>query len=366
MNRLFGNKLSSNDLAIISALSQRISEKSIEWYGSDAIVQKPKIDVRTWSYLFHYDIRFSNKLCPCLCVKIPRRPEMASLEKAINSKKMKQKAADKYEKLLVIENIYKDRTTQFCYIKPVDYIADFNAIVMEKLSCSSIKELLFHPRTVLGYGKAWEKIEQILVRVGQWLHLYHYQASEGAIVNLDVAILKKITNDTLEALDEAIGYQIINLPLKDKLSSLISKIELEKIKCLETTLHGDFNCSNVLVTGDNLVGALDTGHFRGVNYEDIGKFVTDPLVWKVHILTNGVFLRESQLQMLKSSFVKGYFGDEPMHENLLRFYCMIAIIQKWIYNEKRLVHRYKMPEFIHRLIRLQMRNHFTRILERYL
>jgi len=113
--------------------------------------------------------------------------------------------------------------------------------------------------------------------------------------------------------------------------------ELEGMRDLHVPvglLHTDFHYSNILVTPNDQVCVLDYAlNYYGPIYFDLATILIDPETRQVQILTDGRFIAVDFIQSCKRLILNAYFNGGAYLENVLNFYCALAILNKWSTDE---------------------------------
>jgi Ser/Thr protein kinase RdoA (MazF antagonist) len=243
-----------------------------------------------------------------------------------------------------------------CAVRPLSYWPEWNAIAMEELKCRPLSA--FHPRMSIQAlrGPGAIAFETLLERAGRWLSIFHRTMGEMQIEPVSMPLLKSEFEDRLSQLQEFLG------PRKELIH--VRKMFMERIDAFQDAslplvrLHGDFKSSNILISTDGRLAAVDTKmRYRGPIYMDIAKLLCDLQTDHFSAMTLGVFAHS---HAWRKAFLSGYFGPEPCNERALQIYSVLAALDKWTWDEKLLAPRG--PRYAP--VRLLLRRHFPRLLIR--
>ncbi|HYN89900.1 MAG TPA: hypothetical protein VER55_15310, partial [Ardenticatenaceae bacterium] len=165
-----------DNLAVVTQVSAQVARQIPTWYGDGAALlgALPDQRARTWSFFMRYGVRLVDGTLTGLLVKIPREPGIATLEGAVAAEHLRPLAQQEYETLLAIAAAFEGSTSDsYCSVRPLAYLPEWNAIVMEELPAEPLKAIILRGRMMLNRDRDWVAVEQALARAGTWLRLFH-------------------------------------------------------------------------------------------------------------------------------------------------------------------------------------------------
>lgn len=349
------------DRAIAAQIVARIVARLPEWFdGATLAVSLPEVQVRQWSFFLRYPLRTADGKAGAVLVKIPREPGITTLGQAVAAAHLAPVTRQEYETLQAMAAVFAGEGAPLGAIRPLVYLAEWNALVMEELPARPLKKLLLQPRMALGLPQDWQPFEAALASAGRWLRTFHEQLGErrteppGAW-ELRTEIERELGR--LAPLDAA--------PLRVAFDRALVAVTQRPMPV--ATLHGDFNCANILVLRDGCVAALDPNDSkRGPIYLDLGTLVADLATRKVQVLSNGLFVRRSRLENCRAAVLEGYFGAKPADIQMLDLACALAVVRKWALEEQTLTRARGARRLAARAYAVLMRRYFSRLVRRYL
>jgi hypothetical protein len=317
---------------VTAALSAQLSA----WFGVGATFStpQPKLSPRRWSVFLHYPVQRPTGAPTTILVKIPRRPEIPTLAEAIAAEKLRLACQQEYQTLAAIAATHTAHASQSCTaIRPLAYLSDCNALVMEELQATPLKSLILTPQTLLARPAHQARIETTLTRAGQWLRIFHQNLGKSRSEPHAVDHLQQDVDQALQRLSALLPAQTTLAPLQAALNTTLHT--LQSVPLPVALLHGDFNCANILVAPDGRVAVLDNNtDLSGVIYHDLAKLLCDLATRKVQVLSQGLFLRPAHLARYRQALLTGYFGADAYQAQALDLALAVAILRKWTQDEQ--------------------------------
>ena len=341
---------------ILREISTQVEESAPKWVP-DTYIQSslPEVVTRPWSFMLRYSLSSGS----AILVKVARHDEM-SLAQAVSEKALLERTEREFEMLSKIAQVFqsKNEENEFCFVQPLDIFSDWNALAMEELDAQTLKEYLLKPQMGLGFRKDWDTFTSLLTQAMRWLRAYHLGMGNLQTMPLSETKIDKRIENTLQKLqgylpDGYLGEFGTRLMLRYK--------ALGDHNITFSMLHGDFHCGNILVSTDGRVGALDADLRHGHIYEDIAKALADLKTRGIQMITQGLFFRAKGLSRAYQAVIDGYFGDEEGDEALLQFFIVIAILEKWLNNEKNLEENIGNKPFLNKIFSGWRRRYFSRL-----
>lgn len=346
---------------VIQDITSYVCQAAGSWYG-DASIRSvvPEIVTRPWSFMLRYPLAKSVDRTGAVLVKVARHQKM-DLARSVKERALLERTEREFGMLSAIATVFQEENGahEFCFVRPLEILPQWNAIVMEELESRTLKTYILKPRIILGLTRDWTTIETLLLKGARWLHQYHQGMGDVQESRLADTGLSRRIDQILERLAVHIPEQTLG-PIKSYLME--RSIKLADRKVVVAMLHSDFHCGNILITPEGHVGALDADLARGPIYQDIAKYFADLNTRGIQVLTRGGFIRTCQLEKCYRAILQGYFGVEEYDEELLRFFISIAILEKWMIDENSLRQSTGTKSLIFKVLSSWRRNYFLRLL----
>jgi hypothetical protein len=188
--------------------------------------------------------------------------------------------------------------------RPLDYLPEDSALVMEEVSGISLAERL---PWVLWIDRNVTVAEIDCTRIGEWLRYYHDvgKADKRSPVSTD-GIWPGL-NETLAELS-ANGFDTSIRPLVEEWVVPLAQRALEIARPV-SFVHGDFTADNVMIDGENVVVVDLCAALRNSIDLDIAAFLNSLLLLR---LTRPV--PWSAIDRMRNAFLSGYFKSDPLEE----------------------------------------------------
>jgi hypothetical protein len=218
---------------------------------------------------------------------------------------------------------------EFGTIRVLDYLPQYQAVIMEESSDPKLSDLLLK-ESRLHSPLARYSLHQVFENVGAWLHVFHkmpkkehmqmrHQRREEYIESISI-----LTGFLANTLGERHFFEKIAAHLTEKAHEILPEM-------LPIGLgHGDYAMRNILVGPNSRVTVLDTfAKWQTPVYEDIGYFLTGLKMTYPQVISQGLMFGESQLMDYEQAFLQGYFGEKRIPYPEVRLYEMLALLDKW-------------------------------------
>jgi hypothetical protein len=361
--------MAGDDQPIIAKITEELTPSLSLWFGPDAIFAEthPDLSIRRWSFFLRYPIALPADASKHILVKIPRQPEMQTLEEAVAAQHLRATQQQEYEMLRAMAEAFSEQGNQTCCaIRPLTYLTDWNALVTEELSAQPLKDLIMRPQIVLGRPRSWFRLETALTGAGRWLRIFHEQLGALRTEPLSLDMMQREVDQTLDRLVYTSVVQPVDLTsVRASANRIMAGLLHEPVPT--AILHGDFNCANILVTPDMRVTALDNNNsLRAPVYNDLAKLITDLATRKVQVFSQGLFVPGPSLARCQHAILAGYFADEPYNIQVLNFACALAVIRKWALDEQALLRAAVRFPMVVPLLRPLLRRYFWQVTSFYL
>ena len=184
--------------------------------------------------------------------------------------------------------------------RPLDYIPQDSALVMEEISASPLLERL---PWIFWDSRACRTAELDCQRAGQWLRFYHDIGRKDECGPLNAEGQWPGLDETLHGLETA-GFEQSICPVLHRWFVPLVKQIVGKLRPI-SNVHGDYKADNVMIN-DECVVVLDlvAEHQSAIDL-DIAAFLNSLLMLR---LTRPVPL--TAMEQMRESFLKGYFDTD--------------------------------------------------------
>lgn len=315
---------------VTQQMIERVSAMSKDWVGS-GLSLPPALTERKWSFMFRFPVLVNENRPRALLVKIARMQGM-NLEQSVSHQSLIERTEREYKMLKAIEGVFStpDKESKgFVYIRPLALFHDLNAIVMEELDCKPLKDY-FSQMGFLSSNEQQDEFEFLLRRSAGWLREYHRGMSEPQQVALGEAGLREKLDAACRGLSRVIPAEKLRNIQKGILEA-IGAVKNETIPF--AMVHGDYHCSNIMVTPSHQVCSLDADFLRAPAYEDLAKFLIDLETRGLQTLLNGQYVRPSLVKRFQSAIEDVYFENAEYNRLVLEIFITLALIYKWKIDE---------------------------------
>lgn len=292
----------------------------------------PQRFFRRYSFVFRYWMEDSDGNLQPLFLKIPLPAEIKTLHDAIRFERVRSEIKNEFEIMQTIAGVIsKAQHPGLFAIKPGACILEFNAILMEEVALSMVKNYLGKWGILFGRSKDWEEFTAVLKLAGDWLKLIHGEFQNGRFATLEDLGMEEVLNRKFVALENLIGYKLVE---ERKLFFKIYN-QNRAVQIPISSLHHDFHLGNIFTTPDGRVGVLDPNwKENGPIFEDLASVLIDPLSRKNQVISLGLLFRSALAEKYEKAILHGYFGERFTRPCMLYFYCALALLEKWRGNEE--------------------------------
>jgi hypothetical protein len=351
--------------AAISSLANDLVPHITEWYGEGATLDPESSTLRTNPYSFF--VGFAVKTATgiqTLLVKIHRKPWIATLADAVTTERLRKIARDEYEISQLIWQAFAEENSPVCIpVQYLGFIEKWNALLMRKVEGKMLKKYLLSPSIALRIPASLVRLQKYLLLSTRWLSILHRRVSGLQVVPFPVEKARRLMEEVLSKLRELSHAQVDVGSFRAALEK-----ELEGMRDLHVPvglLHADFHYSNILVSRDGQVCVLDYAlNYHGPIYFDLATLLIDPETRQLQILTGGRFIAPDFIQSCKRLILDLYFNGQPCLENVLNFYCALAILNKWSTDESSLSNNGR--KLISPLLSRMTRRYYAKLVWHYL
>jgi len=354
----------ASDQTVVNSIAGVLEKRIHEWYGESAVLDSNSFSLRRYPYSFFIGFPIKTSTGDqTLLVKIHRKPNIATLAEALTTNRLRELARNEYEMSQMIWRVFEEENSPDCQaVQYLDHLEEWNALLMREVKGKMLKEYLLHPSLAVRSPKAMEQLLSFLSSAAHWLRIFHRRISGLQTAVFPVEEAGQWMKEVLSKLQLNSNGQVDVAPYQRALERT-----LESLRALTISiglLHSDFHFSNILITSEGSACVLDYSlNYRGPIYFDLATLLIDPQTRKAQILTGGWFLTSRFVQTCRQSILNSYFGSESYSENVLNFYCALAVLNKWSADEADFAIR---PGVVNSLLAQMTRRYYAELLPLYL
>ena len=214
-------------------------------------------------------------------------------------------------------------------LRVFDFIDRFDAIVLERRSEPTLKQLLRgNARDRLLASRRDPAVE--FFNTGVWLRAFHGMSD---LAHTETRLAKR--SDflaTLTAYCEYLGPRSSRPKYFEDLASRLGPLAAKWLSS-EFPLglgHGDLAPRNILVDESGRVMVLDTrGAWRVPIYEDLAYFLVAVETNRLQSYSLGWAFSSKLMESWRRSFLNGYFGADAVPHRILGLFELQALLDKW-------------------------------------
>lgn len=320
------------------------------------ISESPRISAT----LFRYEIRSQDKLQKVIIKQRHPRPPSKAQRPLRFQIADEEKFALEAQALREIDSYFtKLADPRFGAIRVLDILPEQQALIMVESQDPDLRRSFLKANRFQGEGK---NLLPIFANAGAWLkHFHSFAPREG----VQVAYTK--ASDYLDALQSYCGYLSDMLKQAQHFQAINDQIGEMASKTLPSTmpsarLHNDFTMRNILVSESGAVTVIDTlSKWQSPIYEDLAYFLLRLRTNQIQVFTQGMAYSDSWIDDCATAFLKAYFGEEKIPNDILNMYQALALLDQWTSQVESLSRNRK----IQNRLRLTLINrHYQSILER--
>lgn len=324
---------SEEDIPIIGFIAKIINDHLDEWYGDQSgfAIMTPSIRCYYNCFMIRFPLYGQGGIQKNILVKIRRHPKMKSLNQAILKKELHTKIPAEFNELESLYNFLGTHNANLGAIRPLIYLEQYYAIVMEEFESQTLRQILMEWKTLLNFKSNRDYLLNAAELTGQWLNNFHskmhkYREVEGPSQLITAEVQELInrlkTTSQQHELAKSIGSEFLQ-----KITSIQSR------NIPFTNIHGDMTCDNALYSKENKVCMIDIKTRIAPIYSDIGLIMIHPDTFMPQIFSFGLFFRKRIIRAYRTAILRGYFGDQKFDSALVNLYCAIKMLDKWVMYE---------------------------------
>lgn len=322
-----------NDNSIFEFITRALNDHLTKWYGNQGSlsIMTPVILTYNNCFIMRFPLLGPSGITKNIMVKIRRHPKMQSLNQAILNKELHVKILAEYNDLVSLYNFFGNRDDSLAAIRPLIYLEQYFAIVMEEFPSQTLREILCEWKTVFGFKNNINDLLNAAQLTGQLLNSFHSQMHKYCEIEKPYQPIMDEVQTLTDRLKITSQQQNLANSVHSKFLQKINSIQPKKV--IYSNIHGDMTSDNVLYSKENKICMIDVKTKLAPIYSDIGLIMIHPDVYMVQIFSFGLFFRKQNIQAYRAAILKGYFGNQNFDSDLINLYCAIKMLDKWILYE---------------------------------
>lgn len=326
------------DASIINSITSIVSESLAKWYGIQSRLEagEPEINSYRNCFMLRYPIQVPGEQKKHILVKIRRNPKMTSLHQAVHAD-IHQNIPQEYHALQDVYNHIGNGDKNLGAIRPLLYLEQYFAIIMEEYPSRTLRQLLNRQRSLRGSDSTSE-LSDAARKTGLWLHCFHHHVhsiTERRFTSEDVLEEVKQYAERIESNSHG---RVRTHTILDAFAAKLRNIQIDRVEFSQS--HMDMTCDNVLYSDDHRVCVIDIKTREAPVYADLGLILIHPETLRPQIFSAATYYPESTLQKYRSEILAGYFQEVPGNMVLAQVYTAVRVLDKWLMYEE-LMKRYK-------------------------
>ena len=284
-----------------------------------------------WSNHFEFTLLVSGSATGCgILIKMPQICNDSGRRQSDTRLDSMEKSSEReYEALeLLYHRLLDCKVEGITAVRPLDYIPEFAAIVMERLPGYNLLEMA-------NAAVTWrQKVPaiQAAYKAGcllEALHaIDHHNYPQGAVLEKG-NYLARISSfvDTLQRLGLSEPYL---RHLQDIVCVIQERIDQTREEITLTFVHGDFYPENIVISEQGAAYTIDTTlHQVASTLEDVAKLLIGLDTMKRAILFGRGPIKHSVIEQMKRAFLRGYYGNDVFRSRALTLYQILALLRRW-------------------------------------
>lgn len=276
-----------------------------------------------YSILQEYALTFDGEPRSCrIIVKLRRGSRWGAVTDGAGTSKASALAQMEYRELSRAYQYFTASGGECSVIRPLDYLEEINALVMERASGDDLGRLV--TRSAMAP-------ENQFLRCGRWLRRYHREVHSCTTRRWSADEYRTRIADRLAALR---AHGVRPAALDSLATGIFGRTTRQAAREVPVSvLHGDFKLRHVWAASDK-IQVLDFGNVHaGDCYEDVAAFLVE-----LELLTLATpVTRHAVVARCAAAFLGGYLGDE-LRPPMLSYYLVDALLKKWLRRLKRWDH----------------------------
>ena len=237
-----------------------------------------------------------------------------------------------FEALSLLYNRFgKSQVDGVTAVRPLTHFPDLNALAMEYLPGSHLRDLICHAaRPLARQGQVAVAVEAAR-KAGRLLRNIH-RIKQGDYPRKEVFTMEYFTVRLQEILDILLR-QVSSKKTRNRLLCMLEnlhKMPPITYKDLAVSyLHGDIYPDNFILLPNGRVYTIDTTlHQTGLAEEDIAKFLIGVETLKQHIVGGNILIRPSFIHSFTQAFCNGY-GSHGQYLSVMLILKLTALLHRW-------------------------------------
>ena len=322
-----------------AVIAERVAERAEQWFP--AVGPRPSVMLRPMNSRDRsqvYAVHLHGSDAPQLLAKVrqaregrtPRQPTGRRPKLVSEALGVSEQTRLEFSGLEGIYRAFGTTDPLFRAVRPLELLADDNAILMEFLPGASLRQALSTgSRLSLRLGKRHHDVRSAWQHAGGWLRSFQQALPPSALPQ------RQSSRDDVAELFLRYG-DFLHRCLGSRGTRDIGRIGAElALEVLPSRLpmvvgHGDYAPRNVLVVADDRLAVIDPlPRWSVPAYEDLSRFLVGIRLLGLQLHSHGLAYPRGELERFERDVIDGYQATDPVPVTALRCYELLILLDKW-------------------------------------
>lgn len=312
---------------VVETVIEKLSEEKAVYGNGWELVGTPDVMHRQWNTLYFIELANGQEIRR-LVVKIGHYPDQKHAEHSWQAEDLVRRGILEYNSLELISDCFsRSPNRRLKYIKPLFYIRQINAIVMEHVDGTPLHHAYYKPFHLF-FASFRKRACEAMADAGEWLYTLHQMPVklQGDIKVCGPADNYSDFSSRIDSLAQR-GIEIHDLIY---CYSHLANLAFENSHFDHVWRHGDYHMGNVLIVKDGGVLGFDTPlETVDCSYYDLAKFISMLKANRKRIFSLGLLPWARTVRMLSTAFLDGYFREKSCNHMQLAAYEGTFLLQRW-------------------------------------
>lgn len=354
-------KPNEKDQDIIEGITAALERSLSAWYPGGAHLDADRPDIRSFRFCFilWYPITISSGAKKFVLVKIRRHPKTDALWQAL-ADDFEESTLAEYAALEDVYNNLGNVDADFGAIRPLSYLAEYRAIVMEEFPSRTLRQILLSHRS----ARDTRELRDVARKGGRLLHYFHHHVHAATESPYSASDFLAEVDAYARRIETYSHGRATARFILDAFSKRLENVPISSILFSQT--HADMTSDNILYSTDKKVSLIDMKDKIAPVYEDLGMLIVNPETLKPQIFSDGMYLSASLLKEYRQAILSGYFENEPVQEFYVKLFSALTVLEKWAMYEG-LMSRYKgIKSYLAIPVGPLVTHYFQNVMQKYL
>lgn len=276
--------------------------------------------------IFH--IYNADQVVETIFAKAHRDPKQSSLEKSVLVDSAIEQGRAEFEFHRYSFERFRELSAEYSVVRPLDYVPDFNAILMEKADGVSLDHFINDISRI-----PEEDARKQLLRCGKWLSLLHNEFEKNEDKPFSAEAYLALLERNLSKLDDQLpGHKSLRR-IREKMHRISVALNGQQEKQGRT--HGDYKARHIFLS-EAKITVIDFGNDLSAisPFMDVAAFLVE--IESLGFATFRGHYKKWQ-PTIRASFEEGYFQNASPGW-ALHVYMVYYWVKKWVRRRRKLSH----------------------------